>query len=152
MDHLIRVNHDGVVYEEDKVSLRLSAVMPFEQPQVGTDHCTHLIRFMCLGSDVGGINRRAVRVIFTLEGENQEVLGRYNVDVRICSCPKRDRQQEESKHHVAQKRAQELAEGIARTNSVFTKPSAKRKKTEVEEFVMVPVSTNYRAAMREVEV
>ena len=59
--------------------------------------------------------------------------------MRICSCPKRDRQQEESKHQATQKRAQQLAQGIARTNSVFTKPSAKKRKAEVEEFVMVPV-------------
>ncbi len=95
---------------------------------------------MCLGSDVGGINRRPVRVIFTLENESREVVGRQSVDVRICSCPKRDRQQEESRAQVVRNRAQQLAEGIARSNSVFTKPSAKRKKTEVEEFVMVPVS------------
>ncbi len=35
VDHLIRVNHDAVVYERDEVSERLSVVMPFESPQVG---------------------------------------------------------------------------------------------------------------------
>ncbi len=43
---------------------------------MGTNYCTHLIKFMCLGSDVGGINRRPVRVIFTLETENREIVGR----------------------------------------------------------------------------
>ena len=101
MEHLIRVQHDAAVYECDEVSKRLSVVVPFDRPQVGTDYCVHLFKFMCLGSDVGGINRRPVRVVFTLESaETGQVLGRTNVDVRICSCPKRDRQQEESKHNV----------------------------------------------------
>jgi len=65
---------------------------------------------------------------------------RYHVDVRICSCPKRDRQQEESKHQVTKARAEQLANGLARSNSVFTKPSAKKRKMDVEEFVMVPVA------------
>ncbi len=33
----------------------------------GTDYCARLLKFMCLGSDPGGINRRPVRVVFTLE-------------------------------------------------------------------------------------
>jgi len=67
VDHLIRVNHDAAFYEEDAQSKRLSVVVPFMRPQVGTNYCSHLFKFMCLGSDVGGINRRPVRVIFTLE-------------------------------------------------------------------------------------
>ncbi len=34
VEHLIRVNHDAVVYDEDQSSGRLSVVVPFEQPQV----------------------------------------------------------------------------------------------------------------------
>ena len=37
----------------------------------GTDYCAHLLKFMCLGSDAGGINRRPVRVVFTLEEGNK---------------------------------------------------------------------------------
>jgi hypothetical protein len=55
---------------------------------------------MCLGSDVGGINRKPLKVIFTLEQGPGTVIGRYSVDVRICSCPKRDKQQEEARHQV----------------------------------------------------
>jgi hypothetical protein len=114
--------------------------VPFERPQGGTDYCAHLFKFMCLGSDVGGINRKPVKVIFTLEQGPGEVVGRHVFDVRICSCPKRDKVQEETKFHKDRAEAMGLAEGLARSNSVFTKPSAKKRKMEVEEFVMVPVS------------
>ena len=140
VQHLIRVNHDAAIYHEDTTSKRLSVLVPFDRPQVGTNYCSHLFKFMCLGSDVGGINRRPLKVIFTLETENAEVLGRFNVDVRICSCPKRDKHQEESKFNQQKVKAMGLADGLARSNSVFTKPSAKKRKIDVEEFVMVPVS------------
>ncbi len=71
-----------------------------------------------------------------------KVVGRYNLDVRICSCPKRDRKQDEEKALEDRNKAVGLASSLARSTSVFSKPSAKKKKTEVEEFVMVPVSLN----------
>ena len=44
-----------------------------------------------------GINRKPVNVIFTLEVGIGLVVGRKVIDVRICSCPKRDTQQKEEK-------------------------------------------------------
>ena len=44
------------------------------------------MKFMCLGSDVGGINRRPLKVIFTLETGGGWVVGKKVFDVRICSC------------------------------------------------------------------
>lgn len=52
------------------------------------------LQFMCLGSCVGGPNRRPIQIVFTLEYENQ-VLGRRAVEVRICACPGRDRKADE---------------------------------------------------------
>ena len=49
---------------------------------------------MCLGSCVGGPNRRPIHIVFTLELENV-VLGRRAIEVRICACPGRDRKQDE---------------------------------------------------------
>ena len=39
-----------------------------------------------------------MKVIFTLEHGYGNVVARHAVDVRICSCPKRDMAQEEKKH------------------------------------------------------
>jgi hypothetical protein len=74
--------------------------VPLERPQGGTEYSAFSLKFMCLGSDVGGINRKPLKVIFTLEQGPGTVIGRYSVDVRICSCPKRDKQQEEARHQV----------------------------------------------------
>ena len=70
------------MYCEDLESGRLSVVVPVGRSQAGTSSVPMLIKFMCLGSDVGGINRRALRLIFTLEDEETHVLGRQVVDVK----------------------------------------------------------------------
>jgi len=55
---------------------------------------TNLFQFMCFSSCVGGLARRPVQVIFTLERDGQ-VLGRQAVELRICACPGRDRRTDE---------------------------------------------------------
>ena len=122
---MIRVNHDSAIYEADQTSQRLSVIVPVERPQPGAQTFDFSLKFMCLGSDVGGINRRPLKVIFTLEdhlSQNGEVivLGRYTVDVRICSCPKRDKIQEEKKYVGKEQHAKQLADGLGRTNSTLT--------------------------------
>ena len=60
----------------------------------GADWVTNLFQFMCFSSCVGGLGRRPVQVIFTLERDGQ-VLGRQSVELRICACPGRDRRTDE---------------------------------------------------------
>jgi len=149
--HLIRVGHGDAQYVEDTDSERLSVIFPVDSPSPGTNEVPVPIKFMCLGSDVGGINRRPVKVIFTLESGDGQVHGRQTVEVRICSCPKRDMAQEEKKHRNSEKEARKLAEGLGKrnsslvilnsTNSMTSSSSSKKRKVDnVEEMVMVPVS------------
>jgi len=53
-------------------------------------------RFMCNSSCVGNLSRRPISAVFTLESANGEVLGRRVVGLRVCACPGRDRDAEET--------------------------------------------------------
>jgi hypothetical protein len=97
LDHLIRFDSPRAMYCEDLESGRLSVVAPLGTIQAGASSIPMLMKFMCLGSDIGGINRRPLRVIFTLEDEQTNVLGRQVIDVRICCCPKRDKTNDEDR-------------------------------------------------------
>ncbi len=93
-EHLVRCEHKLASYVEDPCTQRLSVVLPYEAPQAGSLWVTNLFQFMCFSSCVGGLNRRPVQLVFTLEKDNL-VLGRQAVEVRICACPGRDRRGEE---------------------------------------------------------
>lgn len=141
--HLIRMDGDTSNYCEDPESKRLSVVFPVHTPHQGTDKVSKLMKFMCLGSDVGGINRRPLKVIFTLEEGLGRVVGRKVVDVRICSCPKRDRQQEEARHEQQEGHARRIAERFANSSVVVQNhqlmPPPGKKPLEKETIIMVPV-------------
>ena len=67
--HLVRCEHKLASYFEDPYTLRQSVFIPHEQPQAGAEWVTNLYQFMCFSSCVGGLNRRPIQVIFTLEHE-----------------------------------------------------------------------------------
>ena len=69
-------------------------VSPLPPPAPGTNTVPITIRFTDLSSCPGGINRREIAVVFTLESEGR-VVGRKVLPVRVCTCPKRDRQHDE---------------------------------------------------------
>ncbi|CAL1547067.1 unnamed protein product [Lymnaea stagnalis] len=92
--HLVRCEHKQAKYVEDAGTSRQSVIIPHETPQAGAEWVTNLFQFMCLGSCVGGPNRRPLQIVFTLEKDGV-VLGRRAVEVRICACPGRDRKADE---------------------------------------------------------
>ncbi|XP_064611404.1 cellular tumor antigen p53-like isoform X2 [Liolophura sinensis] len=92
--HLVRCEHKCAQYVMDDYTGRQSVVIPNEATQAGSEWVVNLFQFMCLGSCVGGPNRRPIQIVFTLE-KDQKVLGRRAVEVRICACPGRDRKADE---------------------------------------------------------
>ena len=92
INHVVRVDNPQSVYCEDPSSGRLSVVVPYFHLD-SSSSC--LMKFMCLGSDPGGPNRRPLQVVFTLEDQFKNILGRDLVNIKICCCPRRDRASEE---------------------------------------------------------
>lgn len=87
------VNHSSTTYEETNEFLSLRT--PLRTPEAGSQYVSMCFRFLCKNSCPSGMNRRPTELVFTLENGTNEVLGRRKLLVRVCSCPKRDKQKEE---------------------------------------------------------
>merc|ERR1719412_2971453 len=87
----------------NQISGRHSVITPFPEFQqqsggISSSGCLLGYKFMDLGSCSGGINRRETALVFTLEDADGNVLGRQVLQLRICTAPKRDLEQDEKKH------------------------------------------------------
>ena len=98
LPHLMRCLEDDTRYDEDTRTGRLSLLTKVKPKAPGCQYFTVIYQFMCLGSCPGGLARRPINLVFSLESASGAVLGRQSLEVRICTCPFRDLQQDETKY------------------------------------------------------
>ncbi|XP_063980172.1 cellular tumor antigen p53 [Diachasmimorpha longicaudata] len=91
--HVVRCTRLDSVYEEN--SGHMSVSVPLGTPQPGCRYVPLGFQFFCKNSCSSGMNRRPTELVFTLETPQRQVLGRRILPVRVCSCPKRDKDKEE---------------------------------------------------------
>jgi len=126
--HFVRSDNASAKYEALE-SGRLYVTFPFLGPQVGAEFQTELLSFQCFNSCGNSAHaKRRIDVIFTLEHQNV-VLGRQVIEVRVCACPGRDRQNEEQNQSGGQRK---------RRTSYSIAQNAKRKRagSSVEQYVV----------------
>ncbi|KAK1796767.1 hypothetical protein P4O66_009781, partial [Electrophorus voltai] len=143
--HLIRVEGNShAQYVEDSITGRQSVLVPYEPPQVGTEFTTILYNFMCNSSCVGGMNRRPILIIVTLETRDGQVLGRRCFEARICACPGRDRKADEDsirKQHVSDgtKNSEGTKRPFRQASHGIQISSIKKRRSTDEEVFCLPI-------------
>ncbi|XP_041647705.1 tumor protein 63 isoform X3 [Cheilinus undulatus] len=139
--HLIRVEgNNHAQYVEDSITGRQSVLVPYEPPQVGTEFTTILYNFMCNSSCVGGMNRRPILIIVTLETRDGQVLGRRCFEARICACPGRDRKADEDsirKQNVTD--ATKSSEAFRQVSHGIQMSAIKKRRSTDEEVFCLPI-------------
>lgn len=87
-------NEDGILFKE-----RLSVVVQLQnckRDEEGNVSEPIVYDFQCQNSCASGINRKSTSIVFTLEDQHYKILGKRVLPFKVCSCPKRDAEREQT--------------------------------------------------------
>ncbi|KAF0292522.1 Tumor protein p73 [Amphibalanus amphitrite] len=143
--HVLQTQHARFRYDEN--GDRCSVVVPLEPLQPATDHYEVLYEFTCMNTCVGGMNRRRILALFTLEEcETGQVLGRQTIEVKVCKCPHRDLKADEKRLGLGR-----IGDKPDRKRRLTSSPPAsceQRLVVEVDDEEMFRAVTEVRDSMR----
>lgn len=96
VDHILKCDNSGSIYEGNEngkvFADKLSVLIPMSN--IASNEPLKLI-FTCQNSCSGGMNRKSTSLIFTLEDQYRNILGRKTMNFKVCSCPRRDKEKDE---------------------------------------------------------
>ncbi|KRK04109.1 cellular tumor antigen p53 isoform X2 [Drosophila yakuba] len=133
-DSLLRSENPNSVYcgtaQGKGVSERFSVIIPLNMSRSGnrTGHVrqTLAFKFVCQNSCIG---RKETSLVFCLEKACGDIVGQQVMDVKICTCPKRDRNQDE--RQLNGKKRKSVADDTDDAEP-YVKPSKVRRRSAIK--------------------
>lgn len=129
-EHIVHCHHEGALYcgseQGENFASRLSVVIPLHKScqtrQYGEKVQEEIVFAIgCLNS-CSGISRRATALIFTLENENMEILGRTVMNFRSCTSPKRDFEADKRKRGIPSSSTEDPGTSSAKRPMIVKQP------------------------------
>ncbi|KQS52465.1 cellular tumor antigen p53 [Drosophila erecta] len=133
-DSLLRSENPNSVYcgtaQGKGVSERFSVLIPLNMSRSGnrSGHVrqTLAFKFVCQNSCIG---RKETSLVFCLEKACGDIVGQQVMDVKICTCPKRDRNQDE--RQLNGKKRKSVADDTDEAEP-YVKPSKVRRRSAIK--------------------
>jgi hypothetical protein len=95
-EHILKCDNEGSIYwgnENGRLfEEKLAVLIPMKN--IASNEPLKFT-FTCQNSCSGGMNRKSTSLIFTLEDQYKNILGRKCMNFKVCSCPRRDKEKDE---------------------------------------------------------